>query len=137
MAFVRAEAVDAPPGRETREHGDIDVTVLHGDRWAIFEHLAGRQFGTLDPNGPGETDEPWGGRRLDLPARVDAGAEAAAVAARVGLHSSEGLRLELVRARGSTRRGPTGPARMVHVTLAIRGQLCNISLASYLDVEWG
>jgi hypothetical protein len=70
-------AVDAWLGRQTRDHGDVDIAVFIQDQRALFDHLAGWQLIAHDPNVPGDTSEPWDGRRLDLPGhihcRLDAG----------------------------------------------------------------
>ena len=70
-------AVDAWLGRETREHGDADVAVFIQDQRALFDHLAGWQLVAHRPNASGNTNDPWDGRRLDLPThihgRLDAG----------------------------------------------------------------
>jgi len=65
-------AVDAWLGRQTREHGDLDITVFHNDQPALFAHLAGWNLIAHDPNVVGDTTEPWDGRRLDLPAHIHA-----------------------------------------------------------------
>jgi hypothetical protein len=63
-------AADAWLGRQTREHWDVDISVLHHDQRAIFEHFRGWALVGHDPNVPGDTAEPWNGRRLDLPAHI-------------------------------------------------------------------
>jgi Aminoglycoside-2''-adenylyltransferase len=63
-------AVDAWLGRQTRDHGDVDVTVFHRDQRAIYEHLSGWALVGHDPNVADDTAEPWNGRHLDLPAHV-------------------------------------------------------------------
>lgn len=63
-------AVDAWLGRQTRDHGDVDIAVFHHDQPAIFEHLAGWALVGHDPNVPDDTAEPWNGRHLDLPAHI-------------------------------------------------------------------
>jgi hypothetical protein len=63
-------AADAWLGRQTREHGDVDITVFHRDQHAIFEHLKGWALVGHDPNVPDDTTEPWNGRQLDLPAHI-------------------------------------------------------------------
>ena len=65
-------AIDAWLGRQTREHGDIDISVFHDDQRAIFDHLAGWQLIGHDPNVADDTGEPWNGRTLDLPAHIHA-----------------------------------------------------------------
>lgn len=63
-------AADAWLGRQTRDHGDVDIAVFHRDHHAIFEHFAGWALVAYDPNVPDDTAEPWNGRHLDLPAHV-------------------------------------------------------------------
>lgn len=63
-------AVDAWLGRQTRDHGDVDITVFHHDQRAIIEHLSGWALVGHDPNVADDTTEPWNGRQLDLPAHV-------------------------------------------------------------------
>jgi hypothetical protein len=63
-------AVDAWLGRQTREHADVDIAVFHRDQRAIFEHFTGWALVGHDPNVPGDTSQPWNGRRLDLPAHI-------------------------------------------------------------------
>ena len=65
-------AVDAWLGRQTRDHGDVDIAVFQDDLSAFFEHLAGWQLIAHDPNVAGNTSEPWNGRPLDLPAHIHA-----------------------------------------------------------------
>lgn len=65
-------AVDAWLGRQTRDHGDFDVSVFHDDQRALFEHLAGWNLIAHDPNVAGAATEPWDGRPLDLPAHIHA-----------------------------------------------------------------
>lgn len=65
-------AVDSWLGRQTRPHGDVDITVHHEHQAALFEHLAGWNLIAHDPNVAGATTEPWDGRTLDLPAHIHA-----------------------------------------------------------------
>lgn len=65
-------AVDSWLGRETREHGDLDIMVFEDDQRALFDHLAGWHLVAHDPNVAGDTTALWDGRRLDLPAHVHA-----------------------------------------------------------------
>lgn len=75
-------AVDAWLGRQTRDHGDIDIGVFVDDQRALFDHLAGWHLvahgaGNVDqwtPGIPGTPDSqvPWDGRPLGLPAHVHA-----------------------------------------------------------------
>ena len=66
-------AVDAWLGRQTREHGDIDVSVFVQDQRALFEHLGGWQLLAHDPDVPGDDGEWWDGRRrLNHPSHIHA-----------------------------------------------------------------
>ena len=61
-------AVDAELGRETRDHPDVDIAVFLDDQRALLDHLAGWELIAHDPNV--DTNEPWNGRPLDLPAHI-------------------------------------------------------------------
>jgi len=61
-------AVDAWLGRQTRDHGDIDVTLFEGDQRRIFDHLAGWHLIADDASVDHGTA--WNGRRLTLPAHI-------------------------------------------------------------------
>jgi hypothetical protein len=63
-------AADAWLGRQTRDHGDVDITLFHHDQHAIFEHFSGWALVAHDPDVPDDTTEPWNGRHLDLPAHI-------------------------------------------------------------------
>ncbi len=63
-------AVDAWVGRQTRDHGDLDIAVFQNDQRALFDHLEGWQLIAHDPNVAGDTSELWDGRGLDLPAHI-------------------------------------------------------------------
>ena len=63
-------AVDAWLGCQTRDHLDVDICVFIQDQRALFDHLAGWQLVAHGPNAPANTNEPWDGRRLDLPVHV-------------------------------------------------------------------
>jgi hypothetical protein len=63
-------AADSWLGRQTRDHGDVDIAVFHHDHAAIFEHLSGWALVAHDPNVADDTTEQWTGRRLDPPAHV-------------------------------------------------------------------
>ncbi|MGB2695946.1 MAG: hypothetical protein WBD55_12290 [Dehalococcoidia bacterium] len=60
-------AVDAWLGRQTRDHGDLDISVFVLDQRALFEHLPGWQLLAHDPifdvDSPGSNAEWWDGRR--------------------------------------------------------------------------
>jgi hypothetical protein len=94
-------AVDAWLGRQTREHGDIDITIFHDDQRAIFDHLAGWQLVGHDPNVDGNTTEPWDGRILDLPAHIHARPREA-VAATPETGRGPGFNLEVILNKRST-----------------------------------
>lgn len=64
--------VDAWLGRQTRDHGDFDITIFHDDQRAIFDHLNGWKLVGHDPNVRDDTKELWDGRILDLPAHIHA-----------------------------------------------------------------
>lgn len=63
-------AVDAWLGGETREHGDIDISVFVDDAHTLYEHLAGWQLVGHDATVVGDTNELWNGRPLVLPAHL-------------------------------------------------------------------
>jgi hypothetical protein len=70
-------AVDAWLGRQTRDHGDIDISVFVQDQRALFEHLPGWQLLAHDPvfdvESPGNNGEWWDGRRrLNHPSHIHA-----------------------------------------------------------------
>ena len=88
-------AVDAWLGRQTRDHGDIDISVFHDDQRAIFDHLAGWQLIAHDPNVPGDTSEPWDGRHLDLPAHIHGRADDARLPDRLDVPAQQGFGLDI------------------------------------------
>ncbi|HXH23105.1 MAG TPA: hypothetical protein VNN10_13860 [Dehalococcoidia bacterium] len=63
-------AVDAWLGRETREHGDVDISVFYDDLQAVFEHLLGWQLLAHERGWNGSSAELWDGRPLELPAHI-------------------------------------------------------------------
>jgi hypothetical protein len=63
-------AADGWLGRQTRDHFDVDICVLHRDQRAIVEHFAGWALVGHDPNVPDDTAEPWNGRQLEMPAHI-------------------------------------------------------------------
>ncbi len=65
-------AIDAWLGRQTREHGDVDITVCIQDATAFFDHLDGWHLVAHDAIDPGPTEEPWDGRELAMPAHLHA-----------------------------------------------------------------
>ncbi|HEY5641089.1 MAG TPA: hypothetical protein VIW01_13665 [Dehalococcoidia bacterium] len=86
-------AVDAWIGRQTREHGDIDIIVFQDDQQTLFDHLAGW---TMIAHGPyaGDADERWDGRRLELPVHIHIPAKFAFDNGRV--YSEDGFTLEAI-----------------------------------------
>lgn len=87
-------AADGWLGRQTRKHGDIDVTVFMDDQRAIFEHLDGWTMVAHDPNVADDTSEPWNGRPLDMPAHVHAPADP--LIENGFVRSKDGFNLEIV-----------------------------------------
>jgi aminoglycoside-2''-adenylyltransferase len=77
-------AADAWLGRQTREHGDVDITVFHDDQQAIFEHLSGWALVAHDPTVADDTTEQWSGRRLELPAHIHVPTAGSALATSAG-----------------------------------------------------
>jgi hypothetical protein len=65
-------AVDAWLGRETREHGDVDIAVFQDDLPLFLNHLDGWQLVAHDDNVPDDTAEPWNGRKIDIPGHIHA-----------------------------------------------------------------
>ena len=63
-------AVDAWLGRETRDHGDVDISIFEGDLPELFGHLDGWQLIAHDRHVQGDTTEPWNGRPLARPAHI-------------------------------------------------------------------
>jgi hypothetical protein len=63
-------AVDAWLGRQTRDHGDVDITVFYHDQHAVFEHFSEWTLVAHDPGVPDDTNEPWNGRTVDMPAHI-------------------------------------------------------------------
>ncbi len=72
-------AIDAWLGRQTRDHGDVDISVFHDDQRALFEHLAAWELIAHDARVPGNSTELWDGRLLVLPAHIHAGTDREAV----------------------------------------------------------
>jgi hypothetical protein len=64
-------AVDAWLDRQTRDHQDLDITVFSDDQRDLFNHLAGWQLIAHD-RVPGDADELWDGRPLNLDAHIHA-----------------------------------------------------------------
>ena len=66
-------AVDAWLGRQTRDHGDVDVAVFEDDQAAILEHMAhGWNLIGHDDSVADDSEDPWEGRKLFLPAHIHA-----------------------------------------------------------------
>jgi hypothetical protein len=63
-------AVDAWLGEETRDHGDIDISVFLDERQALYEYLTDWELVSHDAFK--ETNELWDGRLLALPAHLHA-----------------------------------------------------------------
>ena len=63
-------AVDSWLGRQTRDHGDVDIVIFQDGARAFLEHLAGWQLVAHDPTVADDTAEPWNGRALVLPAHL-------------------------------------------------------------------
>src|SRR2546422_8238816 len=62
-------AIDAWLGHQTRDHADVDISVLADDQRVLFDHLAGWQLVAHDLN---DRHQPWDGRHLDLPNHIQA-----------------------------------------------------------------
>lgn len=63
-------AVDAWLGKQTRDHGDIDISVFEDDQRALFDHLTGWDLIAHDDQVAGDTSERWDGRWLKCPAHI-------------------------------------------------------------------
>lgn len=74
-------------GGQTREHGDLDITVFERDIPAAFQHFAGWSLRADDATN-GMNPEQWDGRKLVLPAHIHA-------------KDNEGFELELIVNSGS------------------------------------
>ncbi|WP_165970144.1 nucleotidyltransferase domain-containing protein [Nonomuraea terrae] len=66
-------AADAWLGRQTRDHGDVDIAVFHPDQRAIAEHFPGWALVGHDFNVPGDTTEHWGRPAPRTPSRARPG----------------------------------------------------------------
>ena len=64
-------AVDLWLGRQTRDHGDVDITIFSDDQAQLFEHLRDWNMVPHDAVTP-DSREPWDGRPLVLPAHIHA-----------------------------------------------------------------
>lgn len=98
-------AVDAWLGRQTRDHGDVDISVFEDDQRALFDHLSGWQLIAHDSQVPGNTTEPWNGRRLQLPAHVHVSPNPGTVSAWVSESAAQpdGFELEVILNEGAGR----------------------------------
>jgi hypothetical protein len=65
-------AIDAWIGHQTRNHGDIDISIFADHQQALRTYLDGWQLVAHDANVAGDTGEAWNGRRLDPPAHIHA-----------------------------------------------------------------
>ncbi|HYM16069.1 MAG TPA: hypothetical protein VEZ14_10965 [Dehalococcoidia bacterium] len=65
-------AVDAWLGRKTREHVDVDIAVFVQDQAGLLQHLRAWQLVAHDARWSGDTNEPWRGRPLEVPAHIHA-----------------------------------------------------------------
>ena len=88
-------AIDAWLGRQTRDHGDVDICVFIQDQRALFDHLAGWQLIGHDNHVDDDSSEPWDGRQLCHPAHIHARSDGAAPAT-PGTGRGPGFNLEVV-----------------------------------------
>jgi hypothetical protein len=60
-------AVDSWLGRQTRDHGDLDIVVFHEDQRTLHKHLAGWNVVADAPNDttPAAERPPWDGQPMD------------------------------------------------------------------------
>jgi hypothetical protein len=65
-------AVDSWLGKQTRDHGDFDITVFHDDQRALFDHLRGWHMVAHKAFEPDPSTEPWDGRELEATAHIHA-----------------------------------------------------------------
>jgi hypothetical protein len=107
-------AADAWLGRQTRDHGDVDVAVFHHDHAAILEHLAGWALVAHDPNVPDDTSEQWTGRWLDPPAHVHVPRPGSSLATSTALTHAE-FEFEFILVEGTERHWILDTARGVTV----------------------
>lgn len=75
-------AVDLWLGRQTRDHGDLDITIFERDLPAAFRQFTGWTLNADDATN-GANREQWDGRALVLPAHIHA-------------RETDGLELELI-----------------------------------------
>ena len=64
-------AVDAWLGRQSRDHGDVDIGYFRDSERAVFRHLAGWHMAAHD-SPDADHDDPWDGHVLDFPAHIHA-----------------------------------------------------------------
>lgn len=65
-------AVDAWLGRQTRDHGDVDIVVFADELDILYEHLEGWHLVAHEDEFPERHAEPWNGRRLEVPSHIHA-----------------------------------------------------------------
>ena len=105
-------ALDAWLGRQTREHHDVDIAVFEPDLPALARHLDGWSLVAHDELDP-DSDQPWTGRRLRLPAHVHCRLDGFVIDVQVGRRVDDRWQI----------------ARTPRVSRAIA--------ASVIDVAWG
>jgi hypothetical protein len=64
-------AVDAWLGRQSRDHGDVDLGYFRDDEVAVFRHLSEWHMAAHDTPDAAHDDE-WDGHALDFPAHIHA-----------------------------------------------------------------
>jgi hypothetical protein len=96
-------AVDAWLGRQTRDHGDVDIVVFHDDQRALFEHFSGWHLIAHTAFEATPSTDQWDGRPLrasdHIHARPGGEANRALLEAWVtspGTQPADDLNLELV-----------------------------------------
>src|SRR3990172_775021 len=96
-------AIDAWLGRQTSDHGDVDVTVFEDDQHRIFDHLA--DWHLIADDASADHGTAWNGRRLTLPAHIHcAGPESGFIEADLaagGAHAPGRFNLEGIVNQGS------------------------------------
>jgi hypothetical protein len=75
-------SVDAWLGRQTREHGDVDLTVFHDDQGAVCDYFTSGWLLNGHDAEDGDGTQPWDGRHLGFPSHIHA-------------YSDDGLHLDL------------------------------------------
>ena len=64
-------AIDAWLGRQSRDHGDVDIGYFRDSEQQVFRHLAGWHMAAHDTPDADHDDE-WDGHALDFPAHIHA-----------------------------------------------------------------